>query len=617
MDLYLGDPSHYAEDEREKLLGTLLEVLKADDQMVYEIAWDIPSKVLPYFESSFDFESGPLATAPCLQNALAIFGVLTSKGNPKELFLKCLECYESINLSEHEMVKSKTFADRFFELKFVAIYESMFASLHKAQAQFPSRFLAMATTEMLSFLASNLEDMSIRSCYFVLRRYFMFARDYCPVNSEDTSETEQHLQRRLIQRFVTDVMAIGLQKYPAKWARRLFVEFRHGVAFNPDPLVRSSLYQLDEYTVQFNDIIYRLSQMSQSLDIDVDGSFERLVSDSVLEFDADTGHKSDAESESSTVIPGDHVKPEFDFTKAKSPDSIYLSNEGLLLLATSLRFENRTNPKFLPLTFVDLVKLTKRFIMGSEEDASGRNSAGVHDALCFWALWISRKLKPSDVQSGPLDKSQFFAYLHMLMSIAATSSDADLRHIAYSITARLLVLHTKEVRFEYLMDTVQFCPYPSVREATVRLLRDFAVPVKSKTATQPTEKPADIDTVTTSVANIKLTSPSPPSASGPLLTLDPSQTAQIQSVILHLAQLVSASDEGLLSEDFPVLLSWLSYMRAVDTDPEQIETVRSICARILKNPDQGKVENEAGAAMLEMRREVFGTALAELDVKKS
>lgn len=605
--MYLGDPTKFTEVEREQLLTKLFEILKNDDQMVYEIAWDIPARILPYFESSFDFHNGPLGGAPCVNVLVDIFNVLSANSNPKAMFLTCSECVKHLERQELAPTdtRNRDVADRFFEIKFVTVYEIMFATLQRVGAQFPSRFLTTAISALLTALTNNIDRVSMRSCYFLLRRFFLFARDYNPVPPKDkqVSETELSLQRKLLQRFLTDAVSIALHKHSVVWTYRFFVELKQGLAFNPKQSIRSVGYQLHEYVQFFAEIIDRLTQLALSLDIDIEDSFATLVADSVKEYDTSLVEKSDAESESSTIIPG---RPVFDFASAKTAESIFLSNEGILLLATSLRFDDRTNVNTFAPTFPELIKLTKRFVAGSEEDPSGTPSVGVQDALCFWALWLLRKLTPEQVQA--VGKSLFFSYLHMLMLISTTTPEPNVQKMVYSIATKFLLLHTKETREEYLMDTVEYCQYHSVRERAVLLLRDFMI-AKRPAPKQPTQEKSEkdgVDAVTDSVKNLNIAQPAP------LVELSPAHHATLQGLILDQTKAIHLSDQGLLSEDFTLLVAWLGFINAVEMDQRFVDQVKAEVRKLaaLERGVDGK--EDANAESVRARQQLLKTALQNL-----
>lgn len=609
LDYYLSDPSQYTEDEKEKLLKTLLEIFLVEDELVYEIAWDVPSIILPYFESQADFYEHALSTVPSTVTLMKIFKVLAKNGNQKELFLKSIECLGLIEVEplDEDDERNAEVAERFFELKFVAIFELLSATLSQVEAQYPSRFLANATAALIAFVVQQLDTISLRSLTFILRRLFLLGRDYNPSPGDKViSDSEIQLQQRLLQRFVTDVASMGLEKYSIKWAQRFYVELKKGVAFNQSLVVRSEAYDLDETTYAFDDIIYRITQLAYSVDIELHELFADLVKETTESAD--------------TERAADEQEPEagpFDFTSAKTPQGIPLSKEGILLLATSARFHDRSNPRSFHLAFPELIDLTTRFLMDGGGD---RASAGIQDALCFWALWVSRKTTRAEVRA--VAKPRFFSYLQMLMYMAAMGTTApDVRQMAYSITARLLGLHAPEVRLEYLVDTIENCPFPNVREASVRMLKDFVAPAPVPAGNADKAGDGDAE-ISAAVDKLSLSeSHAGPAAARELIVLDDVQRRKIEALVLADAKdLLSTGNEeetskqeeagggedededeeggdGLLSDSFPVLLSWLNFLAVADVDPAVVQQVYALGQALVAHSQHDN--SKAGAEQAE------------------
>lgn len=574
LDLYLGAAKDFTDEDKNQLLKKLLEILLVEDELVYEIAWDMPSILLPFFDSRVDFDQITLKEVSTTSTLMNIFKVLTNKGNKKELFLKSIECLGSLQvepLSEDDERPAEV-AERFFELKFVALFELLSATLARVEAQYPSRFLANATAASITFIVEQLDTLSLRSLVFILRRFFMFARDYNPVTGDkEVSELEQQLQARLLQRFVTDVASMALEKYSVKLAQRFFVELKKGVAFNQDLAVRTEAYELDETTLQFDDIVYRITQLAYSFDIEV----EQLFVDLIKETHNQKKQDSQAEEEDETESPQeDHEGEEsnqFDFTTIKSPQNLPLSTEGIFLLATSARFHDRVNPKSLHLTFSDLIALTNRFLLDSGTD---RISAGIQDSLCFWALWVSRKVTAAEIEAVPQDA--FFSYLQLLMYIAATASQPDLRPMALSIATRLLGLGRPEARLEFLMDTVESCPFTSIREACIKLLKE-SITTPNRSSAKPEADAGTDTTVSDSLARLSLSS----SQAKPALTLSPAHLDSLQTLVLADLDAILGSPEGILHPEFPVLLSWLNFEAVVETAHEHVAKVHGLGRQLL------------------------------------
>lgn len=505
--MYLSDPTKYSEEERELLLKKVLEIFLLEDELVANIAWDMPMLLLPYFETSFDFAHGILSRSPLIKTLMGIFSILARKGNSKELFLASLEGFAELQVVplDDEDERSPEVSERFFELKFVALHELLSYSLNNVRVMYPSRFLADATTTLTTFLAEQLDSGSLRSIVFILRRYFLFARDYNPLSStsDEMIDKEHSLERKLLQRFVTDIVELSLQQYSLRWAQRFFVELRKGVAFVNVP-VEEQPFQLDQLTLTFDDIIYRLMQLTYSLDVDVDAIFKNMLMENSNET---------TENE--------------------------LSDIAVFLVATAWRFENRIEYK-VPLK--GLIHITQRFIL---ENESAIIPEGVFDSLIFWAIWGVRSFTSEEVQSVEFDL--FASYLDLL-TLIASSSPMETRQVAYSVLKRLLFLHTSETRFNWLISSIEFSPYLEIRDISIRMLKDSILPPKA--SKDPDNVLAN---VTESISHMTIS--------------DTNHTVSEKMLekIEVLAKRQVAGVESIDDHQFVILLSWINFMIVVKT----------------------------------------------------
>lgn len=539
--MYLGDVTEYTEEDREKLLKKLLEIFLVEDELVYEIGWDIPTLLLPYFETSFDFYSGPLNTAPLTSTLMSLFSTLANKGNPKELFLKSIECLGQLEIEplDTDDTRSAEVPARFFELKFVAIFELLFSTLKNVKTQFPSRFLADGAAALVTFLVEQTENISLRTLIFILRRLFLFGRDYEPANIESISEAELDLQRKLLRRFITDIAASGLHRFSLKLAQRFFVELKKGCAFGVKHSNLQKVYKFDEITEQFNDIFYRLMQLAYSLDINLDEEFQNL-------FNENDEYKN-GESES---------------------DSVELSRSGIFLLATLSRFENRVNLETLNISFPNLIRITQKLLLIDNASDEIGISTGIVDSLSFWALWVTRAVTTEEVREA-VDATAFKSYLNLLIYTAAMSS-AELRQINYMVMKRLLSLSSFQMRLDYLIELIKHSPYLEIRDISIRMLKDFIVPPRASTENQSpnalsistsTTDPtgSHIDEVTKNISHLSIK----PANKVELLTI--LQQERLENLIV--SQVLSVESIG--DDDFIVLLSWINFLVVVETGISQ------------------------------------------------
>lgn len=516
----------------------MLKALQADDELVYNIAWDLPDLLLGYFLSDFDFD-GKLGDTSFARPLLSIFSTIVKKGNPKELNLKALETLsnltiegnynavfhkgtrddaendedenvsyielDTLNLPADDVYLRKQIAERYLDLKFVSLFELATKSLFRVETLYPSRFLAPTTSGLLAFLANNLPQISFHGLIFVVRRLYMFPRDFEEIKAppgKEVSESEIKLQVKLLQSFITFLVYLFFSQSLVKWSHRLYIELRRGVAVEPDQLKRERFYLLHGYTEQMEDLSYRLGQLAYSFDLEVEELFADLVKEYVEKYDKRAGIQHDADddnaSETSTIQPD--ALP-FDFQGAKVADNVHLSKEGIFLLGTQSRFINRKRPDIPEFsTLSALIKVTREIALGNEN----LPGAGVKDALCFWALWMLRNIKNSEqLYEQVPNEGMLIEYLQVLTMLASQFDvDEQTGQIIYSIVTRILALATHELRYKYLVDTIESCPFPGASEVAIKMLKDFLVPpknAKAKTAEETkTETEAEAKTETES-----------------------------------------------------------------------------------------------------------------------
>ena len=85
LDIYLNDPTKYSNDEKEQLMGHLLDILTNNKDLTFEIGWDLPQLVILYIESDYDFK-GPIRSSPCVYKILKIFETLAINGTLRNCF---------------------------------------------------------------------------------------------------------------------------------------------------------------------------------------------------------------------------------------------------------------------------------------------------------------------------------------------------------------------------------------------------------------------------------------------------------------------------------------------------------------------------------------------------
>lgn len=578
LSVHLSDPGIYTEDERLILLNRLLKVLSNDHVLLYHIGWDLPDLLIRYLLSSFDFETGPIRYILSIKPITAIFTLLAEKGNTKEVNLKALDTLEHLTvesnynavwklankdvqyegtdpdsyhlldaarLSKDEYDNRVRIAERYFDIKFLALFELISNTTSTVKTSYPSRFLASTTSGLLSFFANNAKRLSYHGLIFIARRLYLFPRDYTLLLSENEqdssiSENEVKIQAKLLQSYITFLYQLMFLGTSAKWATRLYLELRHGVAAEPDQLKRERFYALNGYTATMEDLATRVEQLGYSFDLELIPLFKNVVKDYICSYNKRVGNIQEEDTVSETSTIRSDALP-FDFQGAKLPDNVHLSKEGIVLLATQLRCTNRKNkdiPEFS--SFADLMKVTAEIVLGGESDIN----IGMIDALCFWALWAIRNIKNRDQFNKQVsDEKLVIEYLQCLTLLSSKAfRDDQLAQLIYSVINRILALQTPQFRYNYLIDTIESCPFPMASEVAIKSLKELlASPSRSIPPNENQNgKRSDVESITSSLSNIKISKSLPPT-----FQLSESQNSKITRLIFSVIDSASTAIETL------------------------------------------------------------------------
>jgi hypothetical protein len=100
----------------------------------------------------------------------------------------------------------------------------------------------------------------------------------------------------------------------------------------------------------------------------------------------------------------------------------------------------------------------------------GQSQPAVTDAILFLGLLSLQKFGLGEV---PESNEQFFIYLQIFSVISTSARSPQARFLANSHVARCLRAHPNEaVRLAYVRDTLEHCPFQSVKAAVVGILKD-------------------------------------------------------------------------------------------------------------------------------------------------
>ncbi|KAK6455422.1 YAP1 binding protein 2 [Scheffersomyces xylosifermentans] len=488
LDIYLSEPARYSYDEREQLLSALLSVLSANEKLTYEIGWDIPSLVILYIESDFDFK-GALRSAPCVYKILKIFEALALHGNPKELFLKCCELLTSISISDTHVTTEEEFQEKFFDVKLYCIFELVDSCMKKIKTYYPSRFLAMTVASYINLVHKNAND-SVNNLNFIMKRAFSFARNYTsppvPDNTDGSltaeelkkiKEDEEYIERKLLTGFITQLVAL------------VNVDHQNGYGIDHLSYIqaphKASLKKYFEFEVQLP-VLDRMAELALSYDISLSGEFKKFLEGAKEVFDSfDYNAKEKDENE---LIGEIFEKSIIDYQKnlagsiiTSEANEIHNSAIGILILfthtvATSHQFDK------IKLSFKDAVELTLRLLI-PQMIQSSFVSVGIQDVVVFWGWYslhqaslIGTKI---ELEVAAVPSVLLKAYYQTLLFVVMTNGKRpSLRYIVLTYLSRVLTLSPEETSYNFIIDSLHNCPFEKDKSTLIGVLKELLTQTK-------------------------------------------------------------------------------------------------------------------------------------------
>jgi hypothetical protein len=157
-----------------------------------------------------------------------------------------------------------------------------------------------------------------------------------------------------------------------------------------------------------------------------------------------------------------------------SPADIPLSQVGSLFLVTSfvfasVLFESKYPQPSITL-FPDHAKMVSHFIGTGGPQLIGSEESGVIDAILAIGLWLENTNK---FVAGPLEDEDFLQHLQSLSLLSANTPSPSLRYAAHVLISSILHAHPVDrVRLTFITDTLEDCPYETLKASAVSWLRE-------------------------------------------------------------------------------------------------------------------------------------------------
>ncbi|KAL3418035.1 yap-binding protein [Phlyctema vagabunda] len=456
--------SHISPD----ILPTLNDILQ-DAELTQSIGWDLIHLLVP------------------IAGAEKCLGTIARLGNPREVVLKITEALSLLQLdddaesrSDEEELgitagsKEPTSTERF------CILVDLLSIVHpRIKTKYPSRFLSSSLMSILSaYRPSPQATLAVLAFVHTIsgkKRPALPGRKssvnvptsssaYGPKapdpEAQEEDPSEAAIQQKLLQSFITHVLEEYVNESPVEWAARL------QESFDPTKVVsgRKSLGEMykEDPTFEIRDtIVGKLVALARDL-----GLTDYPI---LLETIRKVEDKSSVE---------DHAEDNY----PSSPEDVPLSKAGSLFLMTYYIFSTilfaAKSPQPSLTIFPDHMNLVKEFIGVNGPETIGSEPSGVIDALLAIGLWLENSNK---FVAGPLEDEDFLQHLQTLSLLSANNASPTLRAGAHILTSSVLHAHpTDRLRLTFISDTLEHCPYETLKASAVAWLKEELMTAKER-----------------------------------------------------------------------------------------------------------------------------------------
>ncbi|CUM65031.1 uncharacterized protein PRCAT00002650001 [Priceomyces carsonii] len=485
LDIYLNDPSKYSYEEREILLDEVLKVLNEHKALTYEIGWDIPSLLIPYVDSNFQFNLA-IRDAPCVYKIIKIFECLALYGNPKELFLQSCELLSKISVNDSTVADD--IKEMFFDIKLYCVFELINSCLKKIRTLYPSRFLAMTVSSFINSHYKN-SDLVSGDSNFILTRAYTFLRDYSsPPVPDDTKglsdkelakirEDENYLQRKLLTGFLTETISLHEK-------RHLF-----GFSFDHVSYLRllNGIDDEKNYKIE-HAVLDRFLELAYSFDLSLSKTFKEYLINSHELLHTINYNSRDEDSISAEVFEKviiDYQKNVASSLIDSDANEIKDSVIGRLILFTYQIAKERSFDK-IELGFRDALAFTIRSLIPGLVLSSFRQR-GLQDTAVFWSWYSLHQLslnnKKIELEIEAVPKELLIIYYQILLFCCISSKpQSNFRYCTLTLLSRVLSLSPEDTAYSFIQDSLLNCPYDAVKSDLVGILKQMLTKEKVNVA---------------------------------------------------------------------------------------------------------------------------------------
>ncbi|SCU81379.1 LAFA_0C04478g1_1 [Lachancea sp. 'fantastica'] len=543
IDLYSVDLINESfRADKAQFLQIILSNLRKNPRLAEQIGWDLPKILLKFLDIRNIEPNVSLSQNAVISTAIKCFNEIALSGNAKECFLAGCEIIEELSVQDIEPENEPegdyddeteddgdfddNDTDRTFSedgdhnasteeiaariamekaasqaiidvidrdpqeyalgLQLHALMELISTTIKRIHTSYPSKFLATAVGAILSFIKTNAP--LIDDCVFVLRRIYMFCRNYIPplpqadaTNTldpeevEKLSEDENALQRKLLQCLLTN--AVG---------QLLLTRQMHTAAEYVMKLKKIDTSSF-EYPIRQNmrSMIGRCYHLAYSFDIDIKEAFIiQCVKESVsiyqsLPKDSEIVNETAKSGITQLIYQLAHT---YNIQKKLTERNLSLDPAGILALAT---YHYQETGKILhPQIRID--ETIYMFLRFFTPEVYSQTTPNLYAIECcqFW-IWVavtnsSCTENQAILKTMPSYIVATFLQIQLLRSFNEATEAP--RMASFTLLTRLMCLIPEADAFEFVKDTMLNCPSNPMKCCILGILKDLMMNVRGSMA---------------------------------------------------------------------------------------------------------------------------------------
>ncbi|KAF3939348.1 hypothetical protein ABW19_dt0205449 [Dactylella cylindrospora] len=489
LDLHTSTAyNRYTFADQNTFLQSIEELFEKHSELASDIAWDAVPMFLKFASRQVHRESKDAeAQKAVVMRANSLLDYCGNNGNSKEVFLvvaekiKLLDFRRSGDDSDFEdgedEEEDEGNEDIASKPRISGVSLSTAKTLLRLQAlvqkrmrmKTPSRFLATSLMSLLSMTTKAARSLPIGPLCDVMNLIIEFVASITPTNIESPSDADVPIQIKLIQAFITHGIeafltlpadSVTTPGWASAWDKKVRPEKvvpKNLAAGHSHHNHAASVPDDAQTKVAVGEVLVAFLTLSDMVGMDMDMLLKNCLE---AKFDPE-------EEPDETEEPGSPTAP-------TSAEEIPLSYVGCLLL-----FAGKLNRKVLKdddpselsiRIFPDHATLSSKFLPEGAEGA-------VVDALVFIGSWIIRRSNKdgdlSELGKIPSKDDDFFLYLQKYSALSAQSSEPDLRALCFLHATTILHLNPREdLRLAFVKDTLEHCPFESLKAAIIGYLKD-------------------------------------------------------------------------------------------------------------------------------------------------